>query len=143
MDNLIGQRIGQYEVIALIGKGGMSSVYRARQGSVRDVALKVIDPGLVQNPDFGARFEREIGVTARPSHPHILKVFDYGQHQDIVYLVTELIIGGTLAERLRVSRLALDMMVSLFTQIGSALGYAHKQGIVHRDVKPNNRHYSE
>src|SRR3954470_20786484 len=98
MDNLIGQQLGQYEIISLLGSGGMAPVSRARQMSVtRDVAIKVIRPELGQTGDFAARFEREAQIVASLSHPHILKVFDYGRHDDIVYLVMEIMNGGSLS----------------------------------------------
>ena len=91
MDNLTGQSLGQYKVIRLIGEGGMAAIYQARQESMkRDVAIKVIKTNLLDMEDFVQRFEREAQMVASLSHAHILKVFEYGQHDDIVYLVMEL-----------------------------------------------------
>src|SRR5579859_7057594 len=105
MSGLIGQQTGTYKIVALLGKGGMAEVYRARQqlgGRVaRDVALKLIDARLSLTPEFIARFEREAQTLVSLSHPHILKAFDYGQYQDTVYLVMELLPGGSLADLLR------------------------------------------
>jgi serine/threonine-protein kinase len=140
MANLIGQTLGQYQITALLGKGGMATVYRARQASInRDVAIKVIKPDLIESEEFKVRFSREAQVIAALSHPHILKVFDYGQHGDLVYLVMELLSGGSLADWLRKGgRLALPEVTRLLDQIASALDYAHRRAIVHRDLKPQN-----
>src|SRR5262245_47877245 len=118
MANLIGQRLGQYEIVSLLGRGGMATVYRARQPSMkRDVAVKVIKPDLLEMGDFVARFEREAQTIASLSHPHIIKVFEYGQQGDLVYLVMELLTGGSLAELLQPGPLALDQTVRIFDQI--------------------------
>ncbi len=142
MENMIGQQIGAYKIVALLGKGGMAEVYRARQqlgGRVaRDVALKLIDPRLSLSPEFIARFEREAQTLVSLSHPHILKAFDYGQYQDTVYLVMELLPGGSLAELVRKRLLPLSDISRLLEQTGQALDYAHRQGIIHRDLKPQN-----
>src|SRR5215471_12514457 len=99
MADLIGQRLGQYEIVGLLGKGGMATVYRARQLNIeRDVAIKVIRSDLVDNPDFVRRFRREAETLASLNHRHILKLFDYGQHGDLAYLVMELLTGGSLAD---------------------------------------------
>lgn len=140
MANLLGQTIGQYAILELIGQGGMASVYRARQETMkRDVAIKVIESRLAQSPEFIARFEREAQVVASLNHPHILKVFDYGQAQGLVYLVMELHSGGSLNGMIRVQgRLTIQYAAQLTGQIASALDYAHKRGIIHRDLKPQN-----
>jgi serine/threonine protein kinase len=80
MADLIGQRLGQYEITSKLGSGGMATVYRARQASVgRDVAIKVIESKLAESPEFLKRFEREARTIAALSHPHVLKLFDFGQ----------------------------------------------------------------
>src|SRR5437868_5698069 len=108
MAGLIGKRLGQYEVIGLLGEGGMAGVYRARQSSIkRDVAIKVIKPGLIQMGEFVKRFEREAETIASLNHPHIIKIFDYGKQDDMVYLVMELLTGGSLAELIRREPLSL------------------------------------
>src|SRR5258708_27222370 len=136
---MIGQRLGQYEIIALLGQGGMATVYRARQVSVnRDVAIKVIRPDLAQTSEFLERFRREAQMVASLSHPFILKVFDFGQTEDSVYLVMELLKGGSLAELLAKEPLPLATATRLIEQIASALDYAHHLGIIHRDLKPQN-----
>ncbi len=139
MASLIGQRLDKYEVVALLGKGGMAAVYRARQASMdRDVAIKVIKPDLTEIGDFVTRFQREARTVASLSHANILKVFDYGQQGDLAYLVMELLPGGSLAEMLDQGPLPLDVTSQMLDQIASALDYAHRKGIIHRDLKPQN-----
>src|SRR5512142_1952108 len=131
MASLIGQRLGQYEITALIGKGGMATVYRARQASInRDVAIKVIRPDLVESGDFLTRFQREAQAVASLSHPFILKVFDYGHEGGMAYLVMELLKGGSLADLMSSTNgpLPLDVITRVVEQLGSALDYAHKLG---------------
>src|SRR5260370_36844616 len=102
MANLIGQRLGQYEIVALLGKGGMATVYRARQLTIkREVAIKIIKPDLAETPDFVRRFEGEAETIASLRQPYILKLFDYGKFQDIVYLVTDLVTGDSLTDLFR------------------------------------------
>ena len=139
MGDLIGQRLGQYEIVAILGRGGMATVYRARQVSVnREVAVKVISPDLAIDENFAVRFSREAQTIASLSHPHILKLFDFGHEDDVLYLVTELLPGGTLADLIRQGPVPLKRIDHLLEQIASALDYAHRQGIIHRDLKPQN-----
>jgi serine/threonine-protein kinase len=140
MDTLIGQRLGQYEIIAKLGAGGMATVYRARQASVdRDVAIKVIRTDLMEDENFVARFRNEARLIASLQHLHILKVFDYGNQDNILYLVMELLEGGSLSRLLRQSgSLPLKLAMRMLDQISAALDYAHGRGIIHRDLKPDN-----
>ncbi len=138
MADLIGQHLGQYEIIGLLGEGGMAAVYRARQTTMqRNVAIKVIELKLARNPDFVRRFELEAQTVASLSQAHILKVFDYGQQGDVIYLVMELL-QGSLADLIRKGPLPLATTLTLLDQVGSALDYAHQKGIIHRDLKPQN-----
>src|SRR5215468_6811091 len=135
MTSLIGQRLGNYEIVAALGEGGMATVYRARQLNIkREVAVKVIRPQLAQTKDFIRRFEREAETIAVLDHPHIIKLFDYGHHEGMVYLVTPLLKGGSLAELIRKQSLSLDTVSHLLDQISSALDYAHVHGVIHRDL---------
>lgn len=139
MAGLEGQRLGQYEILMLLGEGGMAAVYRARQTSVqRDVAVKVIKTNLLQMEEFTKRFAREAQTIASLSHIHILKVFDYGQQDDMVFLVMELLTGGSLADLIGQGPLTLERTSDLLSQMASALDYAHSQSIIHRDMKPQN-----
>ncbi|MBO9309817.1 MAG: serine/threonine protein kinase [Chloroflexi bacterium] len=140
MDALIGQRLGQYEIIAKLGVGGMATVYRARQASMdRDVAVKVIRADLMEDENLVARFRNEARLIASLQHLHILKVFDYGNQDNILYLVMELLEGGSLGRLLRQSgSLPLKLAVRMLDQISAALDYAHGRGIIHRDLKPDN-----
>src|SRR5437764_15283155 len=107
MSDLIGRRLGQYEIMSVLGQGGMAVVYRARQISVnREVAVKVIKKDLDIAENFVARFSREAQTIAQLSHPHILKLFDYGQEDTMVYLVTEVLAGGALFDLIKTGPLA-------------------------------------
>ncbi len=140
MSEFIGQTIGQYKIIALLGEGGMATVYRAQQPTMRrEVAIKIIESRLARNPEFVRRFEREAQTVASLNHPHILKVFDSGQQDDLLYLVMELQSGGSLSQLIRTQgRLPSARIAKLTEQIASALDYAHGRGIIHRDLKPQN-----
>ncbi len=139
MANLVGQKVGQYQIVGLIGEGGMAVVYQARQESIkRDVAIKVIRPGMTNMEEFSRRFQQEAQTVAGLSHAHILKIFDYGQQDDIVYLVMELLTGGSLDQLIKKGPISLATAATLLEQISSALDYAHHKGIIHRDLKPEN-----
>ncbi|MCE7946943.1 MAG: hypothetical protein DYG88_05890 [Chloroflexi bacterium CFX4] len=143
MLDLIGKPFGQhgqYMITALLGEGGMAAVFRAQQLSVkRDVAIKVIKTGLLNMGEFVRRFEREAETVAALDHIHILKVFDYGQQGDMVYLVMQLLSGGSLADLIaRSGGLSVTQAAKLLDQMAAALDYAHGQSIVHRDMKPHN-----
>src|SRR5258708_3291650 len=139
MSDLVGKSLDQYQLLSLLGRGGMAAVYRSHQPSMdRDVAIKVISGQLADDPTFIARFEREARLIAKLQHPHILPVYDFGRRDGVLYLVMRLVEGGSLDERLRQGPLSLDVAAQMFTDIASALTYAHDQGIIHRDLKPNN-----
>jgi serine/threonine protein kinase len=139
MSDLVGKRLGQYDILNPIGQGGMATVYKARQESMeRDVAVKVIIGQLATNPDFIARFEREARLIAKLQHPHILPVYDFGRDENLLYLVMRLVEGGSLDQRLTAGALPINQALRMFTQVASALTYAHDLGIIHRDLKPNN-----
>src|SRR5262245_39543296 len=129
MTDLAGQRLGQYDIVEQIGKGGMATVYRARQSSIgRDVAIKVLPHALLHDDTFLARFYREAEVIARLQHPHILPVYDFGEYEGMPYLVMALLTGGTLADRIvNEGPMDLDEVGQIVAQISSALDYAHKK----------------
>lgn len=137
--DLIGRKLGHYEIFALIARGGMAAVYRARQLNInREVAIKVVDPEVARQPEFAMRFVREAETVAKLSHAHILKLFDYGEENGLIYLVMELMHGGTLADRIRRGVIPLQETARILQQVASALDYAHRRGIIHRDMKPQN-----
>jgi serine/threonine-protein kinase len=134
-----GTRLGAYEIVSLIGTGGMGDVFRARDTRLlRDVAIKVLPPDFAARPDALARFEREAQTVAALSHPHIVVVHDVGRERGISYLVMELVEGETLRARLANGPLPESVALNLARQIASALLAAHAKGIVHRDLKPEN-----
>jgi serine/threonine protein kinase len=142
MTNLIGQSLGRYHILEQLGEGGMATVYKAYDTRLeRHVAIKVI-----RNDLFGPtllehmlkRFEREARALAKLSHPNIVKVLDFGEHDGAPYLVMEYLPGGTLKQRLGGGRFAWQDAIRLLTPIAQALAHAHAAGIVHRDIKPSN-----
>ena len=140
MTDLSGKQLGPYELIEPIGRGGMATVYRARQPSMeREVAIKIIADHLAADDEFMRRFQREAQIIAQLNHPHIVPVYDFGRDNGSAYLVMRLIEGGNLATELRrEGSLPVARVLRLTRQIASALAYAHQRGIVHRDLKPTN-----
>jgi len=134
-----GTKLGPYEVVALIGTGGMGEVYRARDTRLnRTVAIKVLPAALTADPDARQRLEREAKAVAALSHPHICSLFDIGQQDETDFLVMAFLEGETLAQRLTRGKLPLDEALRTGIQIADALATAHKAGIIHRDLKPGN-----
>jgi serine/threonine-protein kinase len=132
-------RIGAYEIQEELGRGGMAVVYKAYQPALdRTVALKLMLAGLEQGPTYLARFQREARAAGRMQHPNIVTIYDYGEQDGKPFLVMEYITGGTLADRLRAGALDPGQAMWVGGQIADALDYAHRQGFVHRDVKPAN-----
>jgi Tol biopolymer transport system component len=136
---LSGARIGAYEVVSLLGKGGMGEVYRARDARLnRDVAVKILPAAFASDPDRLARFKREAQVLASLNHPNIAAIYGFEETDGVLALVLELVEGPTLADRITQGRLTLDDALPIAKQIADALECAHTQGIVHRDLKPAN-----
>jgi serine/threonine protein kinase/Tol biopolymer transport system component len=134
-----GTKLGPYEVIALIGAGGMGEVYRARDTRLdRAVAVKLIPVHLSSDPERRRRFEREARAISSLQHPNICTLHDVGSQDGIDYLVMEYLEGETLAERLQKGRLSFDLTLRYATEVADALEAAHRRGIVHRDLKPGN-----
>jgi eukaryotic-like serine/threonine-protein kinase len=134
-----GTRLDAYEIIDVVGAGGMGEVYRARDTRLnRDVAIKVLPEHLAVDPDALARFEREAQAVAALSHPNILAIHDFGRHGDVTYAVTELLEGETLRVRLTGGALPTRRALEYAIQIVGGIAAAHERGIVHRDLKPEN-----
>jgi len=132
-----GSRLGPYEILAPLGAGGMGEVFRARDSRLgRDVAIKVLPERIASDPDALARFEREARAVAALSHPNILGIFDVGSEGGTSFVVTELLEGQTLRERLAVGAIPARKAAEYGAQIARGLGAAHEKGFVHRDVKP-------
>jgi eukaryotic-like serine/threonine-protein kinase len=134
-----GTKLGPYEIHSPLGAGGMGEVYRARDSRLeRDVAVKVLPGDFVADPDRRARFEREARAAGQLNHPNILSVFDIGNHDGAPYIVSELLEGETLRERLRNGPLPSRKAVEYGALVARALGAAQEKGITHRDIKPEN-----
>jgi serine/threonine-protein kinase len=134
-----GLRLGPYEVLAPLGAGGMGEVYRARDTRLgREVAVKVLPDHLARDPDSLSRFEREARAVAALAHPNILDIHDFGKEAEIVFLVTELLEGETLRQRLKGAPLPWRTAVEIGLAVADGLASAHARGIVHRDLKPEN-----
>ena len=139
MTFVAGARLGPYEIVTLIGAGGMGEVYKARDTRLnRIVAIKILLSHDRADPDHRRRLEREAQAIAALAHPHICVLHDIGRHEDCDFLVMEYLEGETLASRLRQGPLPIDQVLRYGTEIGDALNRAHRQGIVHRDLKPGN-----
>jgi len=130
----------RYQVTHLIARGGMAMVYRAQDTLLnRAVALKILYPELSEDPLFVERFRREAQAAANLSHPNIVPVFDWGEDRGTYFIVMELIEGTSLADMLRGSAtISASRSAQIVAQVAAALGYAHRSGVVHRDVKPGN-----
>jgi Tol biopolymer transport system component len=132
-------KLGPYEIVSLLGAGGMGEVYRARDSRLRrDVAIKVLPHALSLDADRMRRFEQEALATAALNHPNILAVFDIGTSEGSPYVVSELLEGETLRERLRSGAIPVRKTLDYAMQIAHGLAAAHEKGIIHRDLKPEN-----
>ncbi len=140
MSDLVGQTIGGYRLADRLGQGAMAQVYRGLAPDGRPVAVKLLHPNLTGDEGFLARFHREAVAASRLDHPHIVKVLDHGSEGELRYLVMELVDGPSLQALLRDrgQPLTPTEAVALVVSLAEALDYAHRQGIVHRDVKPSN-----
>jgi serine/threonine protein kinase len=134
-----GTRLGPYEIVALIGAGGMGVVYRARDQRLgRDVAIKVIATDRGNDPALLARLEQEARTAASLNHPNIVAIFDVGTHEGAPYIVSELLDGETLRDRLATGSMPIRRAIESVAELADALGAAHARGVVHRDLKPEN-----
>ncbi|MEO3813518.1 protein kinase [Sphaerisporangium sp. B11E5] len=140
MPPLVGARVGDYDVEAVVGRGGMATVYRARDRRLgRAVALKVLAPQLTQDPRFRERFVRESRLVAAVDHPNIIPIYEAGERDDLLFIAMRYVEGADLRKVIQsAGPLPVARAYRLFTQIASALDAAHQSGLVHRDVKPAN-----
>jgi serine/threonine protein kinase len=139
MDTLIGQTIGPYKITEKVGEGGMAVVYKGYQQSLnRYVAVKVLRGELAEDEQFVSRFRQEALAVAGLSHPNILHVYDAGVAFGMYYIVMAYVDGGSLRDLIAQGPLEIEYAISIAGQLADALDHAHRQGLVHRDVKPNN-----
>jgi serine/threonine protein kinase len=134
-----GEQVGAYRVIEQLGQGGMATVYKAYHPALdRYVALKVLHPAFLEDKNFQARFVREAKLVAKLEHPNIVPIYDFAEHEGRPYLVMKFIEGITLKARISQGSIGNEDILRIVEAVGAALAYAHKRGILHRDVKPSN-----
>jgi serine/threonine protein kinase len=140
MDTLIGQRLGKYQLETLLGRGGMATVYRAHDTVLnRSVAIKVLEPALAVDPRAVERFKREAVTAANLEHPAIVRVYDVQQEGHLHYIAMRYVQGTTLRDILRDNGpLPFEIILGITRTVAEALHYAHRHGVIHRDVKPGN-----
>src|SRR5262245_22226675 len=133
----IGTHLGSHEITALLGKGGMGEVYRARDLKLkREVAIKILPEEFARDADRISRFHREAEVLASLNHPNIAGIHSLQKSVGLLYLILELVEGETLANRLGHGPIPVDEAIAIAKQICEALEAAHEKGIIHRDLKP-------
>ena len=134
-----GSTLGPFRIIALLGRGGMASVYKAYQAKLdRHVALKVLPQEFLHDPAFAKRFEREAKVVAKLDHANIVPIHDYGIDDGIPWMAMRMLPVGSLADLLKQGRLDRRRVVAILAQVAEALDHTHANGVIHRDVKPSN-----
>jgi len=134
-----GKRLGSYEIVELIGAGGMGQVYRATDTRLkRQAAIKILPPALAADHDRLSRFQREAEVLASLNHPQIAAIYGVEESAGVTALVMELVEGDDLSQRIARGAIPLDEALAIARQIADALEAAHEQGIIHRDLKPAN-----
>src|SRR5499433_3852805 len=135
----VGTRLGSLEITALIGRGGMGEVYRARDLKLkREVAIKILPAEFSRDLDRVSRFQREAEVLAALNHPNIAAIYDLQEANGSRYLVLELVDGETLADRIARGPIPVEEALNIAKQIAEALEAAHEKGVIHRDLKPGN-----
>src|SRR4051812_17858753 len=144
MTNLTGKQLGRYQIQERIGQGGMAEVYKAYQPALdRSVAIKVLHAFMTDTAGSDERFAREAKAVAGLRHPNIVQVFDFDTAEGTAFMVMEYVEGPNLKrlmeeEAANGTPITLERIGEIITAVGSALGYAHRWGMIHRDVKPHN-----
>ena len=134
-----GAKLGNFEIVELLGRGGMGEVYRARDSRLkRDVAIKVLPAALAHDPDRIARFEREARAASALNHPNIVAVYDIGCDNGMYWIASELVRGDTLRRAIEAGPLPAPRTIEIAVQVAAGLAAAHAAGLVHRDLKPDN-----
>ena len=137
--SLIGKNIGPYNILSLLGAGGMGEVYRAEDTHLeRQVAVKVLASRFVADQERMARFQREAHLLASLNHPNIAAIYGLEESNGVRALVMELVEGRTLADRIAAGPIPLDEALPIALQMAEALEYSHEKGVIHRDLKPAN-----
>ncbi|QPC83935.1 protein kinase [Phototrophicus methaneseepsis] len=138
-DEFIGKTIGGYEVQRVIGRGGMATVYLARQQSMnRQVALKVLPQQFANDDTYLQRFEREVAIVSKLEHRNIIPVYDYGEHEGMPYIVMRYMPAGSVDDLLLDGPMPPEQVLNIVAQVAPALDYAHTKDVLHRDFKPSN-----
>ena len=138
-ESLVGRRLGHYQVISLLGRGGMGEVFLAEDDKLnRKVALKVLPAAFTQLPDRARRFEREAKAASATNHPNILTIYEIGQAEGLRFIATEYVDGVTLRHQMQSDGMSIAESLSVAVQVASALSAAHETGVIHRDIKPEN-----
>ena len=136
-ESLIGQQLGSYQILSLLGAGGMGVVYKARDTRLnRSVAIKVLPSDKVSDPERKRRFIQEARAASALNHPNIITLYDIGSESGIDFIVMEYVAGKTLDQRIPRKGMRLNEALKLAIQIADALAKAHSAGIIHRDLKP-------
>jgi serine/threonine protein kinase len=139
MEIMENKKLGRYELLEIIGQGGMGQVYRARDPMLdREVAIKILPSSFKKDREFQQRFLKEAKAAARLNHPNVVSIHDIGEVDEGIYITMSLIHGQSLSQLISSGGMAYHEMRSILSQISSALDYAHKKGLVHRDIKPSN-----
>jgi serine/threonine protein kinase len=139
-DTLIGKRLNQYKISGLVGRGDISTVYRAQESdSEQVVAVKVLHAASFDDPNFRARFEREVRILSQVEHPHIVPIYDVGQANGLSYIAMRYLSGGNLTNLIEQYGVLLpEEIAPIIEQVADALDYTHQRGVLHRNLKPHN-----
>ena len=138
-ESLRGRRLGPYEIISQLGRGGMGEVFLAHDSRLgRKVALKMLPAAFTQNADRVSRFEREAKAASALNHPNILTIYEIGRSDGVHFIATEFVDGMTLRQRMNGAKMTVAETLDVALQVATALAAAHEAGIVHRDIKPEN-----